>query len=98
MHAIRFLSRWLDIASIVRHRARVIALERAAQALLAGRKLALTHLGRNRPGAAHVNHHIKAMDACWATRTCCTRNEMPSIAPSRERSWSRSARTAIFTE
>ena len=62
MHAASFLSRWLDISTVVRHRARVQSLARAVQALLDGKKLALTHLGRHRAGPAHVKHHIKAMD------------------------------------
>lgn len=62
MHAASFLSRWLDISTVVRHRARARSLARAVQALLAGKKLALTHLGRHRTGSAQVKHHIKAVD------------------------------------
>ena len=41
---------------------RAMALVRVVQALVFGGKAALTQLGRNRAGSAHVKHHIKAVD------------------------------------
>lgn len=47
---------------MITHAARAAALVRVVQALVFGGKAALTHLGRNRAGDAHVKHHIKAVD------------------------------------
>lgn len=55
MHLMRFLSRWLSERTLIGHKAR-------PSALVSGGKLSLTHLGRQREGAAHVKHHIKAID------------------------------------
>lgn len=62
MHVTQFLSRWLSERTLIGHQARAFALVRAVQALVSGSKLSLTHLGRRREGAAHVKHHIKAID------------------------------------
>lgn len=62
MHARQVLSRWLENRSVIGHAARAGALIRVVQALLLGGKAALTQLGRNRSGGAHVKHHIKAVD------------------------------------
>ncbi|MGC4089958.1 MAG: IS4 family transposase [Polyangiaceae bacterium] len=47
---------------MIGHAVRAMALVRVVQALVLGGKAALTHLGRNRAGSAHVKHHIKAVD------------------------------------
>jgi hypothetical protein len=45
-----------------------MALVRVVQALVFGGKAALTQLGRNRAGSAHVKHHIKAVDRLLGNR------------------------------
>jgi hypothetical protein len=62
MHIERLLSRWLNERLVIGHAARATALIRVVQALVMGGKAALTQLGRNRAGDAHVKHHIKAVD------------------------------------
>jgi DDE family transposase len=62
MHVPSYLSHWLDRYTVVGHQARAAALRKAVQALLVGRKLSLTHIGRHRAGSAHAKHHIKALD------------------------------------
>ena len=62
MHVTQVLSRWLEQRLVVRHAKRAAALMRVVQALVHGGKAALTQLGRNRAGSAHVKHHIKAVD------------------------------------
>ncbi len=62
MHAIEFLSRWLEENTVVGHRARAAAVARVVDALLSGGSLSLTQLGRHRRGDAYVKHHIKAVD------------------------------------
>src|SRR5262245_23849187 len=62
MHVRNVLSRWLEQRSVIGHAMRAMALVRVVQALVLGGKAALTHLGRNRAGSAHVEHHIKAVD------------------------------------
>jgi hypothetical protein len=62
MHAIGLLSQWLAQHSVIGHRARREALLKLVQALFAGGKLSLTHLGRHRTGDAYPKHHIKAAD------------------------------------
>ena len=62
MHVRQVLSRWLEQRTVVGHATRAAALVRVVQALVLGGKAALTQLGRNRAGSAHVKHHIKAVD------------------------------------
>ena len=62
MHVRQVLSRWLEQRTVVTHAMRAVALTRVVQALVLGGKAALTQLGRSRAGAAHVKHHIKAVD------------------------------------
>ena len=62
MHVRQVLSRWLEQRTVVGHAMRATALVRVVQALVVGGKAALTQLGRNRAGTAHVKHHIKAVD------------------------------------
>lgn len=62
MHVRQVLSRWLEQRLVVGHAKRVTALIRVVEALVHGGKAALTQLGRNRAGSAHVKHHIKAVD------------------------------------
>ena len=47
---------------------RAMALVRVVQALVMGGKAALTQMGRNRAGEAHVKHHIKAVDRLLGNR------------------------------
>jgi Transposase DDE domain len=68
MHAMGLLSRWLEDCTAIRHRARAGALRKGVESLVQGGRLSLTHLGRNRPGAAHVKHHIKAIDRLIGNR------------------------------
>jgi hypothetical protein len=68
VHAIRFLTRWLQEHSPIRHQTRLLSLTKGVQALASGGKLALTHLGRCRPGRAHVKHQIKAIDRLLGNR------------------------------
>ncbi|MFQ5938358.1 MAG: IS4 family transposase [Acidiferrobacterales bacterium] len=68
MHAISLLKRWCERNGVIGHRARLGALLRVVDALLSGGKLALTHLGRNRPGDAFIKHHIKAVDRLLGNR------------------------------
>src|SRR5690348_12287813 len=62
MRVEKVLSRWLEQRTVVGHAMRATALVRVVQALVLGGKAALTQLGRNRAGSAHVKHHIKAVD------------------------------------
>lgn len=62
MHVKRVLSRWPEQRAVIGHAMRALALVRVVQALVMGGKAALTQLGRNRAGDAHVKHHIKAVD------------------------------------
>jgi len=62
MHPTSLLNSWLERNAVIGHRARHFALLRVVEALLSGGKLALTHLGRARPGNAFIKHHIKAVD------------------------------------
>ena len=68
MHAMSLLDKWLQRNAVIGHRARGHALVRVVGALLGGRKLALTHLGRHRAGRAFVKHHIKAVDRLLGNR------------------------------
>ena len=68
MHAISLLKNWCERNRVVGHQARLAAVLRVVDALLSGGKLALTHLGRNRPGDAFVKHHIKAVDRLLGNR------------------------------
>lgn len=68
MHVRQVLSRWLEERSVIGHAMRAMALIRVVQALVLGGKAALTHLGRNRAGSAHVKHHIKAVDRLLGNR------------------------------
>ena len=68
MHAISLLKTWLERNHVIGHRARLDALLRVVKALLDGGKLALTHLGRHREGAAFIKHHIKAVDRLLGNR------------------------------
>jgi len=61
MHVRRLLSRWLEQHEVIGHAMR-------AMALVMGGKAALTQLGRNRAGDAHVKHHIKAVDRLLGNR------------------------------
>lgn len=56
------LSQWLGDRAIIKHAARSAAVVRVVQAVLAGGKLCLTHLGRALAGSAQVKHQIKAVD------------------------------------
>jgi len=80
MHVVGFLSRWFENRSVIRHSARQQALLKAVKALLGGGRLSLTHLGRRRPGDAHVKHHIKAIDRLLGISTC-TLNATISTQP-----------------
>jgi hypothetical protein len=62
MHVAGFLSQWLQEHSTITHSARARALSTTVDALLAGGKLSLTHLGRARLGRGHEKHQIKAVD------------------------------------
>jgi hypothetical protein len=62
MHAVRFLSRWLQWRSVIKHRNRSAALVKVVAALLIGARLSLTQLARRRCGSAYPKHHIKAVD------------------------------------
>jgi len=62
MHGISLLKKWCERNGVIGHQARLEALLRVVSALLGGAKLALTHLGRHRPGQAFAKHHIKAVD------------------------------------
>ena len=68
MHVEKVLSRWLEQRTVVGHAMRAAALTRTVQALVLGGKAALTQLGRNRAGDAHVKHHIKAVDRLLGNR------------------------------
>src|ERR1043165_5868615 len=68
MHVVAILSRWLLDFTVIEHRARSLALMKVVQALVAGGKLCLTHLGRFRAGSARVKHHIKAVDRLLGNR------------------------------
>ncbi len=68
MHVKQVLSRWLEQRALIGHAMRATALVRVVQALVLGGKAALTQLGRNRAGAAHVKHHIKAVDRLLGNR------------------------------
>ena len=68
MHAMSLLDKWLQRNAVIGHRVRCHALVRVVGALLSGRKLALTHLGRHRAGRAFVKHHIKAVDRLLGNR------------------------------
>lgn len=68
MHVEKVLSRWLEQRTVVGHSMRAAALTRTVQALVLGGKAALTQLGRNRAGDAHVKHHIKAVDRLLGNR------------------------------
>jgi hypothetical protein len=58
----KVLSQWLANRLVVGHAARAAALLRVVQALIAGGKLSLTHLGRSLGSKGHVKHQIKAVD------------------------------------
>ena len=62
MHAMRLLEKWLQRNAVIGHQAREHALVRVVDALLSGGRLALTHLGRHRPGRVFVKHYINAVD------------------------------------
>lgn len=68
MHGISLLKNWLKRNQVIGHLARLQATLRVVQAVLGGAKLALTHLGRQRPGTAFVKHHIKAVDRLLGNR------------------------------
>lgn len=68
MHVRQVLSRWLDQRALIGHAMRATALVRVVEALVLGGKAALTQLGRNRAGNAHVKHHIKAVDRLLGNR------------------------------
>ena len=68
MHVRRLLSRWLEQREVIGHAMRAMALVRVVQALVMGGKAALTQMGRNRAGEAHVKHHIKAVDRLLGNR------------------------------
>ena len=68
MHVKRLLSRWLEKREVIGHATRAMALVRVVQALVMGGKAALTQLGRNRAGDAHVKHHVKAVDRLLGNR------------------------------
>jgi hypothetical protein len=77
MHVRRLLSRWLEQREIIGHATRAMALVRVVQALVMGGKAALTQMGRNRAGEAHVKHHIKAVDRLLGNRHL--HGEWPSV-------------------
>jgi hypothetical protein len=62
MHRTGFLHKWMSRTFTFMHAARIRALSRAVEALLAGGRLTLTELGRARPGQGFVKHSIKAID------------------------------------
>ena len=62
MHALRYLSCWLEERAAIGHKARATALNKAVAALLVGGRLSLTQLARRRAGHAFEKHHIKAID------------------------------------
>ena len=62
MHSISLLEKWCQRNAVIGHQSRLGAILRVVSALLDGGSLALTHLGRHRPGQAFVKHHIKAVD------------------------------------
>ena len=68
MHPISLLKNWLESNRLIAHRARLDAVTRIVQALMDGRRLSLTHLGRHRSGSAFVKHHIKAVDRLLGNR------------------------------
>jgi hypothetical protein len=62
MHAVRYLSRWLDERAVIKHKARTVALVKVVAALLVGGRLSVAQLARRRAGRAYEKHHIKAVD------------------------------------
>lgn len=62
MHKLGFLHKRMAKACESIHATRVVALFKAVAALLEGRKLTLTHLGRHLASAAYCKHNIKCMD------------------------------------
>lgn len=67
MH-VKVLSQWLAKSGAVGHAKRSEAVVRTVTAVVRGGKLALTSLGRSRPGTAHVKHQIKAVDRLLGNR------------------------------
>jgi hypothetical protein len=67
MHT-KVLSRWLASSGAIGHAKRSEAVVRTVSAVVRGGRLALTSLGRSRPGTAHVKHQIKAVDRLLGNR------------------------------
>ncbi|MDQ0737885.1 hypothetical protein QF045_000745 [Pseudomonas sp. W4I3] len=62
MQAVRFLHKAFSQALPTLHRKRLSALMSCVSALLYGRRLTLTDLGRAMPSRAYVKHSIKRVD------------------------------------